>query len=93
MTVTPGQPGVYAAGSITKTFTAAGVMLLVHQGRLGLDDPLSRHFPELDPQRLTRDGRAVTLDDLLTHTSPQLARRGLGAVVPGRIAVHVHRYR
>ena len=45
------------------------MLLLAQQGRLGLDDPLSRHFPELDPQRLTRDGRAVTLDDLLTHTS------------------------
>jgi CubicO group peptidase (beta-lactamase class C family) len=69
VTVTPGQPGVYAAGSITKTFTAAGVLLLAQQGRLGLDDPLSRYFPEVDPGRLTREGRAVTLDDLLTHTS------------------------
>jgi CubicO group peptidase (beta-lactamase class C family) len=69
VTVTPGQPGVYAIGSINKTFTAAGVLLLAQQGRLRLDDPLSRHFPELDPRRFMRDGRAVTLDDLLTHTS------------------------
>jgi D-alanyl-D-alanine carboxypeptidase len=67
--VTPGRPGVYVIASITKTFTAAGVLLLAQQGRLRLDDSLARHFPEVDAGRLTRDGRAVTLDDLLTQTS------------------------
>ena len=36
----------YRVGSITKTFTAAAIMLLRDQGRLALDDPLGRHVPE-----------------------------------------------
>ena len=35
----------YAIASITKTFTAAAVMQLRDEGRLDLDDPLSRHLP------------------------------------------------
>ena len=39
-------------GSNTKTFTAALVLLLVHEGRLGLDDSAATHLPELglDPR-------------------------------------------
>jgi CubicO group peptidase (beta-lactamase class C family) len=36
----------YAVASITKTFTAASVMQLRDEGRLDLDEPLSRHLPE-----------------------------------------------
>jgi CubicO group peptidase (beta-lactamase class C family) len=36
----------YAIASITKTFTASAVMQLRDEGRLDLDDPLSRHLPE-----------------------------------------------
>ena len=69
VTVDPSRPGVYVVASNTKTFTAAAVLLLAQRGRLKLDDSLSRHIPEVDPKRLTLNGRAVTLDDLLTHTS------------------------
>ncbi|MFD6137058.1 serine hydrolase domain-containing protein [Isoptericola sp. NPDC060257] len=50
-------------GSNTKTFTAALVLLLVHEGRLGLDDPAAPHLPglDLDPR--------VTVRMLLQHTS------------------------
>lgn len=36
----------YRVGSITKTFTAAAIMQLRDEGKLSLDDPLSRHVPE-----------------------------------------------
>lgn len=36
----------YRVGSITKTFTAAAIMLLRDEGKLGLDDSLGRHVPE-----------------------------------------------
>jgi CubicO group peptidase (beta-lactamase class C family) len=36
----------YAVASITKTFTAASVMQLRDEGRLDLDEPLSRYLPE-----------------------------------------------
>jgi len=55
---------VYEIGSITKQFTAEAVMLLVEDGRLGLDDPIARHLPP------TPDSwRPITIRHLLTHTS------------------------
>jgi D-alanyl-D-alanine carboxypeptidase len=53
----------YAIGSISKQFTTAAVMLLVQEGKLTLDDPVSKYFPEL-----TRASE-VTIRNLLSHTS------------------------
>ena len=53
----------YAVGSISKQFTAACVLLLQEQGKLKLDDPVGKWFPEL-----TR-AQDITLRMLLTHTS------------------------
>ncbi len=54
---------IFKAGSITKEFIATAVMVMVQEGRVSLDDPLSKYVPEL-----TRAG-PVTLRMLLTHTS------------------------
>jgi CubicO group peptidase (beta-lactamase class C family) len=51
-------------GSVSKQFTATAVLLLAQEGRLALDDSLSRWVPELPAWS---DG--VTLDQLLHHTS------------------------
>lgn len=53
----------YPIGSISKQFTAACLLLLAEDGKLTLDDPVARWFPEL-----TR-ARDVTLRELLSHTS------------------------
>jgi CubicO group peptidase (beta-lactamase class C family) len=53
----------YAIGSISKQFTTACVLLLAQDGKLTLDDPVSRWFPEL-----TRSNE-VKVRNLLTHTS------------------------
>ena len=50
-------------GSISKQFTAACVMLMVEDGKMTLDDPVARWFPEL-----TR-AKDVTVRMLLSHTS------------------------
>lgn len=55
---------VFQIQSITKTFTASGVMLLVEEGKLGLDDKLTKYLDDL-PQSWS----AVTLRHLLNHTS------------------------
>ena len=55
---------VFEIGSLTKQFTAAAILLLVEDGKLGLDDPLSRHLADL-PEAW--DG--ITIRHLLTHTS------------------------
>ena len=53
----------YPIGSISKQFTAACILLLQEQGKLKLDDPVSKWFPEF-----TR-ANEVTVRNLLTHTS------------------------
>lgn len=55
---------VYRIGSITKQFTSAAIMRLVEQGKLSLDDDLSKYVPEFPLQ-----GRKVTIRQLLNHTS------------------------
>jgi len=55
---------VFRVGSVTKQFTAACVLKLVEEGRLSLDDPLSKFLPDFPT-----GGRRVTLEQLLTHTS------------------------
>ena len=54
---------VFRMGSITKQFTASVIMQLVQEGRIGLDDPLSRFFPDY-PQ----PGAGATVRQLLSHT-------------------------
>jgi CubicO group peptidase (beta-lactamase class C family) len=53
----------YAVGSVSKQFTAAALLLLEEQGKLSLDDKVSKYFPDL-----TRAGE-VTIRQLLSHTS------------------------
>jgi len=55
---------VYQLASVTKQFTAAAAMLLVGEGKLGLDDGLLQHLPDLPSA-----WEGVTLRHLLTHTS------------------------
>lgn len=55
---------VYRIGSITKEFTAAAILLLVQDGELGLDDPLSRHLTDYP-----KPGNRATIRQLLQHTS------------------------
>ena len=51
-------------GSITKTFVAAAILQLVEEGRLGLDDSVRTHLPEI-----RQVSRAITIRQLLDHTS------------------------
>lgn len=62
--VTPAT--LFQVGSITKTLTAAAVMILVQAGRLGLEDAVARHLPDLaDATGLDLD--AITVEHLLSH--------------------------
>jgi len=53
----------YSIGSISKQFTAAAILLLAEEGKLSLDDPVSKYVPNL-----TR-GDEITIRQLLSHTS------------------------
>lgn len=55
---------VYRIGSITKQFTAAAILLLVEDGKINLDDLLTKFLPDYPKQ-----GHKVTVRHLLQHTS------------------------
>lgn len=57
----------FQIGSNTKMMTAVVLLQLFEEGRLGLDDPLSKHLPEI-ASRLP-EGDAITLRQLAQHTS------------------------
>src|SRR5271166_2458438 len=61
---TPASPEMrYSIGSISKQFTAAAILMLAEEGKLALDDPVSKYI-----SGLTR-GDEVTIRELLSHTS------------------------
>lgn len=61
----PARPEtVFQIQSVTKTFTATAVMLLVEEGKLGLDNLLSKHL-----DGLPESWKGVTVRHLLSHTS------------------------
>jgi CubicO group peptidase (beta-lactamase class C family) len=55
---------IFQIASLTKPFTAIAVLLLVDDGKLGLDDRASRYVPQLPAKYST-----ITIRQLLTHTS------------------------
>src|SRR5271166_1491575 len=60
----PATPAMrYSIGSISKQFTAAAILLLQQQGKLSVDDPVSKYIPDL-----TRSNE-VTIRMLLSHTA------------------------
>ncbi len=66
----PGPESVFRIASMTKSFTAATILLLRDEGRLTLDDPVARHVPELvDLRGPTRDSPPVTIRHLLTMSA------------------------
>ncbi len=61
----PAKPEtVYQSGSVGKQFTATAVMMLVEEGKVGLDDPLTKYFADAPPA-----WKDVTVRELLSHTA------------------------
>jgi CubicO group peptidase (beta-lactamase class C family) len=55
---------IFEAGSVSKQFTAAAVLLLAREGKLSLDDPARKYVPELPDY-----GVPLTIRHMLNHTS------------------------
>src|SRR5512133_1063932 len=55
---------IFQSGSMGKQFTATAVMMLVEEGKLSLDDKITKFFPD-GPEAW----RNITVRHLLTHTS------------------------
>ncbi len=75
-----GPTTVFWIASQSKPITAAGLMLLVDEGKVSLDDPIEKYLPEFkgmwvaaesDKEHvlLKRPARLVTIRDVLSHTS------------------------
>ena len=55
---------VFKIGSVSKQFLATGIMLLVQDGKVGLDDPISKYLPGAP-----ESWQGITVRNFLTHTS------------------------
>jgi CubicO group peptidase (beta-lactamase class C family) len=69
------KDSVFWIASMTKPITAMGVMMLVEEKKLNLDDPIEKYLPVFKGQKLLQaktlvsPKRPITIRDLLTHTS------------------------
>lgn len=77
------QDTIFAIASMSKPITCVAAMILVEQGKLGLDDPVERYLPELKGLRVLGDPaddegetiatvpakRPITVRDLFSHSS------------------------
>jgi CubicO group peptidase (beta-lactamase class C family) len=61
---------IFWIASMTKPVTAAAILMLQDEGKLSVDDPVSKYLPELADLK-TADGKVapVTLRQMLSHTS------------------------
>lgn len=55
---------VFEIGSITKQFTAVSILMLLEEGKLSLDDEITKFIPDYPTQNTK-----ITIHHLLTHTS------------------------
>src|SRR3984893_4039890 len=55
---------VFQSGSVGKQFTATAIMMLVEEGKMDLDDPLTKYFADAPAS-----WRDVTVRELLSHTA------------------------
>ena len=80
-----GADTVFRLGSLTKQFTAAIVLQLVQEGRISLDDPVSRFFPDY-PQ----PGAGATVRQLLNHTSGIQSYTAIPGFMVGEAPARAH---
>ena len=78
---------IFEAGSVSKQFTAAAMLLLAREGTLSLDDPVKKYVPELPQYEMP-----LTIRHMLNHTS---GLRDWGSVAaisgwPRTTRVHTH---
>ena len=66
---------IFWIASMSKPITAVCIAILADDGKLAFDDPLAKHLPEFAGVMVSENGqtvkpsRAITLRDVLTHTS------------------------
>jgi len=78
---------VFEAGSVSKQFTAAAILLLAAEGKLSIDDPVRKYIPELPDY-----GTPLTIRHMLNHTSGLRDWGSLAGIAgwPRGTRVHTH---
>lgn len=55
---------IFSIGSVSKAFTAVGIMLLVQKGKIALDDPIKKYM-----KNMPATWGEITIRQFMTHTS------------------------
>lgn len=78
---------IFEAGSVSKQFTAAAVLLLARDGKLSLDDPVRKYIPELPDY-----SPPLTIRHMLNHTSGLRDWGNIAGIAgwPRTTRVHTH---
>lgn len=63
------EDAIFRFASVTKPIVSAAAMKLVEEGKLRLDDPVTRFLPDFRPALPDRTQPTITVRQLLTHTS------------------------
>ena len=83
----PARPNhIYRTGSISKSITAVLMMLLVQDGLISIEDPVSKFLPEIENlQDGEKHSSTITLKQLASHTSGLIREPDLEGAASGPI--------
>lgn len=76
---------IYRIGSISKSFTAFLMMLLVQDGSIKLNDPVELYFADIKKLKGYSDTTKITFEQLATHTSGLIREPDLSNAASGPI--------
>jgi CubicO group peptidase (beta-lactamase class C family) len=76
---------VFEAGSASKQFLSAAILLLAEEGKLALSDDIRKYLPEIPNY-----GATITIDHLLNHTSGLRDWRYLFGIAGAALGSRVH---
>ncbi len=93
------KDAMFWIASMTKPMTSMALMMLMEEGKLGIDDPVEKHLPEFKGQMLTvektadhvllkKPSRPITIKDLLTHSSGLISKSPLDDVTLDGNSLH-----
>lgn len=63
------ESSLFRLSSVSKAYTSMAAAALIHQGVLGLDDPITKWLPWFTPKTAQGDTPTITVRHLLSHTA------------------------